>query len=491
MPVNVGPHLTENDLFSWSFHASIAMGRNVTAVDRSSDRVPVEDDVELFYRTVGSGEETVVVLHGGPGFSLEYLLPDIEPLARGRRLLLYDQRSSGRSTLVEDPERNTIANMVADLEALRTHFELETLVLVGHSWGGFLAGRYAAEHPTNVERMVLVGASGPAPETWLDDFDPIDRIPPDHRRALDHHRTAFADEPGSMRKCWAYWAVAGEGYHSRPKRAGQMWGDLCNRPPEKIESDQPEDGLGPGGDRPDIREDLADVSAPTLVVHAEDGAIPMTAADAWVEALPNARLFAMPTGGHVPWTERPDVFFPAVDAFLRGSWPDPPDADGTWESPTTDMCRSPDAGTYEALFAAIEAAGGSYANALNAGEWERAAECFTEDGMLLGPSAPPARGRRAIAAFWEVAHERGFREVTLQPIEVEGVDDRAFEIGKYAVEDGEEILLDHGKYMVHWRDTDAGWQLYRDIYNSSMATESPLQVPHHLPPPDGTFRLDE
>lgn len=465
----------------------IAMGGNTTRVARSSGHVAVEDDVELYYRTVGKGDETVVVLHGGPGFSLEYLLPDLRPLARGRRLLLYDQRSSGRSTLLEDSERNTLDDMVADLESVRQHFDLEELVVLGHSWGGYLAGRYAVEYPGNVARLVLVGASGPAPGTYRGEYEPADRIRPEHRRVLDHHRAAFADDPASMRNCWNFWAITAEGYHSTPKHVGQMWGDLCDRPPEKIRSPQPTEGIGYPEGVPDIRDGLADVTAPVLVVHAEDGAIPMSAANAWVDGFPNARLFSMPTGGHVPWVERPYVFFPAVDSFLRGSWPVPPEPDGTWTPPADDDDRSLDSGTYEALFEAIETAGDAYADALNDGEWERAAACFTEDGMLLGPSAPPAKGRQAIAAFWEVAHERGFREVDLQPIEVEGVDDRAFELGKYVVRGGAEVLLDHGKYMVHWRQIGEDWLLYRDIYNSSRATQSPLEVPHYLPPPEGTF----
>lgn len=462
------------------------MDVNSIEVERSSGHVRVEDDVELFYRTVGTGAETVVFLHGGPSFSMEYFLPDIQPLARGRRLLLYDQRSCGRSTLVEDAERNTIDDMVGDLESLRTHFDIEELVLVGHSWGGFLAGCYARKHPTNVARIVIVGGSGPATETWVEEFTPSDRIRPDHRQALDKHRAAAAADPESLRKCWDYWAINAEGYHSTPQRVGHMWGDLCDRPPEKIRSDQPVEGIG---DRPDIRDDLVDVTAPTLVVHAEDGPIPLSAPRAWVDALPNARLFLMPTGGHVPWVDRPDVFFPAVDSFLRGTWPDPPEPDGTWTQPSIDD-RSPDPGTYEALFAAIEEAGAAYADALKAGDWERAAACFTEYGMLLGPSAPPASGHRAIAAFWEVAHQRGFREVDLQPIEVEGIGDRAFELGKYEVSGEDEVLLDFGKYMVHWRETGEGWQLYRDIYNSSQATQSPLEVPHYLPPPEGTFGVE-
>src|SRR5215216_1370401 len=58
--------------------------------------------VRLFYRIVGTGRDTVVVLHGGPGFSMSYLAADLEPLAARHVLIFYDQRGTGGSTLVTD-----------------------------------------------------------------------------------------------------------------------------------------------------------------------------------------------------------------------------------------------------------------------------------------------------------------------------------------------------------------------------------------------------
>lgn len=55
--------------------------------------------VRLFYRMEGQGPDTIVVLHGGPGFSLEGLRPDLRPLARHHTLLYFDQRGSGRSEM--------------------------------------------------------------------------------------------------------------------------------------------------------------------------------------------------------------------------------------------------------------------------------------------------------------------------------------------------------------------------------------------------------
>lgn len=61
--------------------------------------VPGAGGVRLSYRVDGSGPDTVVVLHGGPGLNLEGLRPDLRPLARRHTLLYFDQRGSGRSAV--------------------------------------------------------------------------------------------------------------------------------------------------------------------------------------------------------------------------------------------------------------------------------------------------------------------------------------------------------------------------------------------------------
>jgi proline-specific peptidase len=100
----------------------------------------------LYYRIEGDGDP-VVVLHGGPGMSHEYLLPHLAFLADGHRLIFYDQRASGNSPIEVPPESVNIENFVRDLEGIRACFEIERVTLLGHSWGGLLAMHYAAAFP--------------------------------------------------------------------------------------------------------------------------------------------------------------------------------------------------------------------------------------------------------------------------------------------------------------------------------------------------------
>src|SRR5579859_2734575 len=112
------------------------------------------NNVMLWYLSVGKGPP-LLVLHGGPGNSHDYLMPWLVPLARTNRVVFIDERGSGRSTRLEDPAHYTIENMVDDVEAVREALELGKISLLGHSFGGALAQAYALKYQDNLSHLVL------------------------------------------------------------------------------------------------------------------------------------------------------------------------------------------------------------------------------------------------------------------------------------------------------------------------------------------------
>jgi proline iminopeptidase len=119
--------------------------------------IPV-GNARLYYREIGQGEP-VVVLHGGPDFDHTYLLPDLDRLSDSYRLIYYDQRGRGKSADNVQPEDVTIQSDIEDIESLRGYFHLESVALLGHSFGGVLAMEYAICHPDRVSHLILMNTA--------------------------------------------------------------------------------------------------------------------------------------------------------------------------------------------------------------------------------------------------------------------------------------------------------------------------------------------
>lgn len=110
--------------------------------------------VLVYYETVGQGAP-LMIIHGGPGASHDYFLPYVLPLMRTNRLIFIDERGSGKSPKLEDPKQYTVANMVDDIEAVRSALNLGKISLLGHSFGGVLVQAYAFKYQNNLSHLIL------------------------------------------------------------------------------------------------------------------------------------------------------------------------------------------------------------------------------------------------------------------------------------------------------------------------------------------------
>jgi len=124
-------------------------------------RVPA-DGVTLHVRIAGNpaAGNVLIAINGGPGQSSHYMV-GLEQLAGAEfAVVTYDQRGTGRSTTPSDGY--TLLDYVADLEAIRKAVGAEKIHLMGHSWGGVVAMRYATVHPEKVDSIVLMGSGPPS-----------------------------------------------------------------------------------------------------------------------------------------------------------------------------------------------------------------------------------------------------------------------------------------------------------------------------------------
>ncbi len=136
-----------------------------------------------------------VFLHGGPGAGLA---PDhrrfFDPAHY--RIVLFDQRGSGRSTPLGELEDNTTQHLIADIETLREELAIDRWLVFGGSWGSTLSLAYAEAHPERVSALVLRGiflASARETDWFLNGMGRF--FPEHHRRFLDALPEAERGDP--------------------------------------------------------------------------------------------------------------------------------------------------------------------------------------------------------------------------------------------------------------------------------------------------------
>lgn len=109
----------------------------------------------VYVEEVGrKGGRPIVFLHGGPGSGAQVLHRTLFDPARDH-VFLVDQRGAGRSHPYLSCEANTTAHLIADLEVIREHFDIDRWMIVGGSWGSTLALAYAERFPHRVSALIL------------------------------------------------------------------------------------------------------------------------------------------------------------------------------------------------------------------------------------------------------------------------------------------------------------------------------------------------
>lgn len=271
--------------------------------------------VPLYWARHGKeGADQLLVLHGGPGASHDYLLPQMLRLGASHDLLFYDQRGGGRSR-TDDPTPVTWQVQVDDLAAVIAEFSLEPLTLVGYSWGGLLALLYliaAGEgRVPRPSRLVLIDPA-PVNRGWRETFERTfqERQGSASVQALRDELAASGlreSDPVAYRQRMFELSVAG--YFADPRRAHDL---TPFRVTGRVQQSVWE-SLGPFDLVPQLERAP---KVPTLLVHGWHDPIPVDSSLAVARAL-LARCVVLEASGHVPYVEQPDTLFGAIEQFLH------------------------------------------------------------------------------------------------------------------------------------------------------------------------------
>jgi proline iminopeptidase len=269
--------------------------------------------VPLYWCRYGQpGAPRLLVLHGGPGASHDYLLPQLLALAETHELIFYDQRGGGRSR-TEDREPITWRTHVEDLDAVVAEFGLEPVSIVGYSWGGLLAllatidrAERGASLPA---RLVLID---PAPLTrqFRERFE-AEFARRQNGSEVQAMRAELAESGLRERDADAYKHRAFElsvaGYFADPRAARDLT-------PFRVMGRVQQSVWESLGDF-DVAARLQAIGVPTLFLHGRQDPIPLESSERGAQAM-GAQLVVIEGSGHVPYVEQPAALFASIDAFL-------------------------------------------------------------------------------------------------------------------------------------------------------------------------------
>lgn len=277
-----------------------------------TERWPI-NGTELLVHREGRGEP-VVIVHGGPLLDQQYLRAPLHPLADDHELIFFDQRLSGGSAGRVDSASMRLDTLVADIEAIRQRLGSERIHLLGHSWGGLLALRYAITHPDRLASLILVSPMPPAVSLWAEEERLLaGRVATDDSIAMAELRAtpAFAArEPGAVARMLR---LSFRAQFHEPALADSLRID----PPADYAARSEQFGhLAVDLTSYDLRPDLRRVAAPTLLVFGADEPGAELSGRVLADSIPGARLEVIPEAGHFSFLEAPDRFLAVVRDFM-------------------------------------------------------------------------------------------------------------------------------------------------------------------------------
>lgn len=275
----------------------------------------------LYYRRIGEPNRgTLLVLHGGPGSTHEYLTPLADLAGAGYEVVFYDQLGCGRSERPTSYRDYTIASSADDANLLREGLKLGRVHLLGHSYGGALALEAAIRHPHSWRSLVISSGYASMRSLWKARRLRVSQLSPANRRAwLRYERTGISTR-ASLRAAEEFrlrfterrenrtFEVLMSSQHTNPRILEAM-GYLAPR----VFYDGFLTGTMAGWD---ITGEIPRIRIPTLITAGEYDHITPACAREIHRAIPHSRLFIARRRGHQLFFEERDEYISLIRRFL-------------------------------------------------------------------------------------------------------------------------------------------------------------------------------
>lgn len=278
---------------------------------------------QTWYRITGdlnAAKPPLLVLHGGPGFTHDYLETLSDLALTGRAVVHYDQLGNGKSThLLDKPmEFWTPELFIDELNNLTAHLALEKFDVFGQSWGGMLGAQFATTQPAGLRRLVI--ANSPADmATWVSEANRLcENLAPEVQEALTRHEAAgTTDSPEYEQAVNAFYAEHVCRIQPMPEEVARAFAIVAANPTVYHAMNGPSEFHVIGSIKAwRITDELHKIAVPTLLISGRHDEATLDCVSPYLYGIKDVRWHIFGDSSHLPHVEEKEACLAAVAAFL-------------------------------------------------------------------------------------------------------------------------------------------------------------------------------
>lgn len=275
----------------------------------------------LYFRRIGEPVRgTVLVLHGGPGLTYEYLTPLAGLAVAGYEVVFYDQLGCGQSERPTSYRDYTIESSADDVDLIRRRLNLGRVHLLGHSYGGALALEAALRHPRAWRSLTVSSGFASVQTLWKGLRLRLSQLSPASRRAMLRSDRTGVMTPASLRATEEFRRRFSEHMENQPFEVWLTFQHANRRIFAAMGFQAPrlyDTGFVTGTLAGwDVTKKLSTIRIPTLVTVGQYDHVTPDCAREIHRGIRNSRLVIAKEQGHMPFFEDRDQYLSVLRGFL-------------------------------------------------------------------------------------------------------------------------------------------------------------------------------
>ena len=264
----------------------------------------------VFYTTLGQGRPMLFV-HGGPGLDHTYFRPWLDPLSDQFQLIYYDQLGQGCSTRPASYVEIGIDTWADEIDALRAFLGHDRMILFGHSFGSFIAQKYALRHGNHLDGLILCAT------TPVLDYQDVTMMNAQMRGTAEQVQavvklfTEPVADDAAFRQLWM--KILPLYFHPYDPRVGTAM-DITTRYSAEAFNQAARNCVPTFN----TLSRLSEIAAPTLILAGRHDWImpPTQGAERIHAAVPSSKVVIFENSGHFPFIEEADPFVATVKDWI-------------------------------------------------------------------------------------------------------------------------------------------------------------------------------